>query len=363
MFRTALAVLVVAIGSAVGSAKEDPAPRRQKLVINYGGGGWKDNQVQEPCILVNPKDPHKLIMFYGGATTQAKGGIGSLGKAWADVSDPWTWHEDPENPIFRSDPKIAFESESVRIDAAIYNQATDEYWIYYTGHSAQTHTDAIGLATCPAGDDGYKAVTAAHIKRYEQNPILSPGGPGRMDETCVSQGAIFREGGAWYSFYSYRTKTKTLPGIRLATSTDGKHWKKEPGPDLLTAAPETLYFEWHQVYKIGNLYVMLLEGYNGGTRWGADVAISDKLTSGWRKLPTTLIDQTTWPGYSDATEFHVATPAIYQINGKWLLFVQAAHSGFYIVQHWAMYCVEFDDIERQILAMSRPESGAAKHGG
>ena len=93
---------------------------------------------------------------------------------------------------------------------------------------------------------------------------------------------------------------------------------KEPGPDLLTAAPEAQYFEWHQVYKIGERYVMLLEGYNGGKRWGPDVAISASLASGWKKLSISLIDQTTWPGYSDDTEFHVATPAIYQINGKWL---------------------------------------------
>jgi hypothetical protein len=352
MLRTVLVLLVVAIVSSFGFGKDDIVRRPPERVINYGGGGWKENQVQEPCILPNAKDPHKLIMFYGGATTQAMGGNGSIGKAWADVSDPYTWHEDPDNPIFRPDPGITFESESVRLDAAIYHETTDEYWIYYTGHSATTHADAIGLAICPAGNDGYSEVTAAHIKRYAQNPILFPGGQGRADETFVSQGAIFRENGSWYSFYSYRTPTKTLPGIRLATSADGKHWKKEPGPDLLTAAPEAQYFEWHQVYRIGKLYVMLLEGYNGGQRWGADVAISGKLTSGWKKLPTTLIDQTTWPGYSDTTEFHVATPAIYQINGKWYLFVQAAHSGFYIVQHWAMYCIEFDDIERKIAATS-----------
>jgi hypothetical protein len=39
-----------------------PPPQR---IINYGGG-WKDGQVNEPCILVNPKDPTKLIMFFSG---------------------------------------------------------------------------------------------------------------------------------------------------------------------------------------------------------------------------------------------------------------------------------------------------------
>jgi len=111
-------------------------------------------------------------------------------------------------------------------------------------------------------------------------------------------------------FYSYRTATETLPGIRLATSRDGKQWTKQPGPDLLRAAPEQLYIEWHQVYKIANRYVMLYEGYHGGTRWGPCVATSSSLTTGWEKASASLFDQTKWPNYSDETMFHVATPAI-----------------------------------------------------
>lgn len=349
--QTASLLLILSVVASHAAGQVASGPPRQQMIINFGGGGWKDNQVEEPCILPNPKDPAKLIMFFSGATTQAEGGNGSLGKAWANVSDPFTWHEYDGNPIFQSNPEIGFESKSVRLDSVIYNQATDEYWIYYTGtRRSATQIDSIGLATCPTGKDGYSDVDASHIKRYAQNPILSPHAQGRTDENCVSQGAIFRENGQWYSFYSYRTSTQTLPGIRLATSRDGTHWTKQPGPDLLTAAPEAQYFEWHQVYKIGGKYVMLLEGYNGGRRWSPDVAVSARLTSGWKTLPPTLIDQTTWPGYSDATEFHVATPAVYQIGGKWYLFFQAAHSGFYIVQHWAMYCLEANDIVKRIIA-------------
>ena len=44
-------------------AQVPAAPQR---IINYGGGGWKNGQVNEPVILVNPKDKSKLIMFYSG---------------------------------------------------------------------------------------------------------------------------------------------------------------------------------------------------------------------------------------------------------------------------------------------------------
>jgi predicted GH43/DUF377 family glycosyl hydrolase len=231
----------------------------------------------------------------------------------------------------------------------IYHEALDEYWIYYTGTGKASRADAIGLATCPAGKDGYSEVVPANIKRFAGNPVLSPKGQGRDDETFVSQGAVFRENGLWHSFYSYRTASQTLPGIRLATSRDGREWTKTPGPDLISGAPETLYIEWHQVFKIGDRYVLLFEGYNGGKRWGADAATSTSLTKEWKKAATTLIDQTKWPGYSDETHFHVATPALYRFDGKWYLYFQAAHSGYYIVQHWAMGCIEADDIVKQLL--------------
>ncbi len=334
-----LICLLASLTLPTPAQRVSPAPKK---IINYGGGGWKDGQVNEPCILVNPKDATKLIMFYSGM--KLGGSAGAIGKAWANVTDPFTWHKDDANPIFRADPGISFEESAIRLDTVLYNKATDEYWIYYTGSNFKTQADAIGLATCPAGKDGYIQITPANIKRYEGNPILTPKGQGREDESYVSQGAVFREKGLWYSLYSYRTAKEVLPGVRLATSPDGKHWTKQPGADLLSAAPESQYIEWHQVYKIKNQYVMLYEGYNGGTRWGADVAISSSLTSGWKKAPIDVFDQTKWTGYSDETMFHVATPAIYQIKGKWYLYFQAAHSGYYIKQHWALWAMECNQV-------------------
>ena len=321
-------------------------PPKPRKIIDYGGGGWKDFQVEEPCILVNPKDTNKLIMFYSGVKL---GGPVCHGKAWADVSDPFTWHEDANNPFFGGDPKIAPEG-SIRLDSVIYNEALDEYWIYYTGADSRSQA-VINLATCPAGKDGFSEVVTANIKRFKDNPILTPNGQERDDGNCVSEGAVFRENGVWYLFYSYRSETKILPGIRLAISTDGKHWAKVSGPDILSAAPEQKYIEWHQVYKLGDRYLLLYEGYNGGTRWGADVATSSSLTGDWKKAPVNLFDQAKWPNYSDETMFHVATPAIYNFNNKWYMYFQAAPSGEYINQHWALWGIECDDVVKKLIPL------------
>ncbi|MFN0120924.1 MAG: hypothetical protein ACKV2V_10510 [Blastocatellia bacterium] len=317
-------------------------------IIDYGGG-WKNGQVNEPVILVNPRNPARLIMFY--SAMQLGGSAGAIGKAWADVRQPLVWHEDSDNPILAPDPAITFEISGIRLDAVIYDRARDEYRIYYTGSNARIKADAIGLATCPVGRDGYSDVTPANIKRYAGNPILSPGGQGRDDETYVSQGAVFREKGMWHSLYSYRTAQQTLPGIRHATSRDGLRWTKTPGPDLLTAAPGAQYVEWHQVYKINGRYVMLYEAYNGGVRWGANVAVSDKLTGGWRKLPGVFADQTAWANYADETMFHVATPAIYRIGGHWYLYFQAARAGPYYKQPWALWGIVCDEALQRVLAV------------
>lgn len=345
-----LAVVAPLLALSLAIQRSEAAePASPQPIIRFGGGGWKDGQVNEPIILVNPKDATKLVMFYSGM--KLGGRDGAIGKAWANVTEPMVWHEDEANPLLTGDPNIPFEAKGIRLDAVLYRSELDEYWLYYTGASANKHVTAIGLATCAAGDDGYSAITPANLRRHAGNPILSPGGQGRNDESHVSQGAVLREGDRWYSLYSYRTKEQILPGVRLATSSDGKEWIKTPGPDLLTAAPEQKYIEWHQVQKIGDRYVMFFEGYNGGTRWGADVAVSTSLTSGWQKLPLDLIDQTRRPNYADDAMFHVATPAVYRIDGRWRLYFQAAPQGYYINQHWTLWGVECDDVMRKIEAI------------
>ena len=76
-----------------------------KMIISCGGSGRKDGQVQEPCILANPKDAGTLVMFFAGM--KLGGTSGAIGKAWANVAEPFVWHEDANNPILRGDPVLS----------------------------------------------------------------------------------------------------------------------------------------------------------------------------------------------------------------------------------------------------------------
>ena len=55
-----------------------------------------------------------------------------------------------------------------------------------------------------------------------------------------------------------------------------------------------------------------------------------------------FVEQTAWPNYRDDVMYHVATPAIYLLDGAWYLYFQAAHSGFYCNQPWALFGLRCD---------------------
>jgi hypothetical protein len=136
---------------------------RGRVFIDRLSAPWQSQQVQEACVLPNPKDPEKLIMFYSGVPASNRRTC-FIGKAWALKSDPFTWHQDPANPVFLPAGGDAWDSNSIRLDAVLYIPEEDAYYIYYSGTRSLVQ-DQIGLAICPAGADGYSDVGLATIRR------------------------------------------------------------------------------------------------------------------------------------------------------------------------------------------------------
>ena len=325
-----------------------------KVIINRSGWAWQSQQVQEPCILPNPKNPGRLIMFYSGVSA-ANRAVSTVGKAWALTGDPWTWHQDAQNPFFGPGP-TGWDSGTIRLDVVLYIPDEDAYYLYYSGTTG-TIQDRIGLAICPAGPDGYSAVGAKTVIRWGDQPVLAPDPSAPYFEEMVSQAAVLREWNAsaqrwdWHMYYSYRGRNETLPGIRRATSRDGKtwtrHWQKSDPRGLGHIFQSTVgaYYEWHQISKVGRTYVLCMEvGPERGRRWRPGLAVSLNPTEGWVQFDLDLMLQTKWPEiYSDNTLYHVATPAIYFIADRWYLFAQACArpvSDNYIDGNWELWCFE-----------------------
>ena len=329
---------------------------RGEIIIKRADAPWQSQQLQEPCILSNPKDPKRLVMFYSGVPATNRN-LCFLGKAWALKSDPFTWHQDEHNPVF-GPGKQGWDSGNIRLDAVLYLPEEDSYYIYYSG-TAGSIQDRIGLAICPAGPDGYSGITPAAIQRAVPYPVLAPEPAAPYFEQMASQAAVWREWNSeqqrwdWCLYYSYRGKDGILPGLRLATSRDGKTWtrhynEKDPrGMGQIFKSTPGAYYEWHQVFKTGNTYVLSIEvGISAGKRWRPVIAVSLRPDAGWLQTDVDTVLQTKWEGlYRDDQIYHVATPAFYQINGLWYLYTQACAlpgNGNYIDGQWELWCFTCD---------------------
>jgi len=360
VLRGLLATLYVWIPGAVQAAESQttqdaaPAAVHGEMILARGDHEWMSQQIEEPCILPNPKNPERLIMLYG-AVPASNRSTAAIGKAWADKRDPFKWHQDEANPIFKPNGK-GWDSNSFRLDTVLYIPEEDAYYMYYSGAKGNVQ-DRIGLAICPAGPDGYSSITDENITRFGAAPVLAPESAAPYHEEMSSQAAVMREWNAetkqwdWYMYYSYRGKDGVLPGIRLATSSDGKIWTRQfntadpRGMGQIFQSTPNAYYEWHQIFKVENTYVLCIEvGIEHGVRWRPVHAVSTHPTQGWRQLDPDTMLQTQWQGlYTDSTLYHVATPALYQIEGKWCLYIQACGrpaNDNYIDGAWEMWAIE-----------------------
>ena len=338
---------------AAGDANAPQTAIRGEVIIKRAAAPWESQQVQEPCILPNPKDPTRLVMFYSGVPATNRN-VCFIGKAWALKSDPFTWHQDEHNPVFGPGQQ-GWDSGNIRLDSVLYIPEEDAYYIYYSATTASIQ-DRIGLAICPAGADGYSGINPAAIRRVGTQPVLLPEPAAPYFEQMVSQAAVWRERDAtgqrwnWFMYYSYRGKDGILPGLRLATSPDGEKWtrqfnEKDPrGMGQIFPSTPGAYYEWHQVFKIGKTYFLSMEvGVSAGKRWRPVIAVSQHPEGGWVQLDVDALLQTRWEAlYRDDMMYHVATPAMYDIAGKWYLYAQACPqpgNGNYIDGHWDLWCI------------------------
>jgi hypothetical protein len=293
-------------------------------IINYGGGGWKDSQVQEPVIFPDPTDATKLIMLFAGMASPVASGTQHIGIATATVADPYTWTESPANPWIADNNR--------RIDSVVVS-GTDVYIVSTNVGGAFVsllHSGNLTYATANAGTATWD-ITA--------EPYIGPSG----DETFLGQAAqVTDENGHDCYIYAYRTAGATLPGLRAQIN------GVKIG-NIITlggaGAPDEHFIEWHSIVKIGSKFVLTYEGYSGnddnnpaGQLWTINMATADSVAGPWTKSPHNPI--WTGNGVSAPDKWHVATPAWYNIGGQWYLFYQAGNldpaTNFYYNNNWSM---------------------------
>jgi hypothetical protein len=134
-----------------------------------------------------------------------------------------------------------------------------------------------------------------------------------------------------------------LPGIRYATSKDGKVWVKQGEGDLLSRGQEgsvdSRYFEWKQVFRAFNKNILVWEAFSG-KEWAVCMASADSPAGPWIKSQRNPVFR---PSGVEGTfdKLFVATPAFYLINNKWYLYFQgASDGGNYNYNTWDMGAAE-----------------------
>lgn len=292
-------------------------PGRQETVnpiLSYDlGVAWKGGQVMEPSIIVDPKDSSRLLMYFCGQQHGGTAsGVGGISRMTADADDPKVWTEEPTGPLISPGASGAWDDVNIRCDCVVYDPVADQFKLYYTGNGGGP--DRIGLATSP-GNDGLT------FTKHASNPIFTEAQVTGITASQVCESAVWRADAThWYMFYAHSGSDGQLPNIRLATSPDGIVWTDTGTVSWAKGANGTYddtFKEWHQITKVGSDFVLIAECYDGD-RWTVGAASSPTLTGTFTKLADPIFVGSGESGTFDKT--HVATPAIYNLDGQWFLF-------------------------------------------
>ncbi len=286
-------------------------------IIDLVPGSFYASFVGDPCVVVDPNDASRLMMFMSAVETQGSF-ASTIGLFTAPVSDPYTWTP-YGNVVTQTD---VWEGVGVRLGSVFVDSGV--FYMYYTGIALANASASIGTATSSDGITWTKSAS---------NPVLTPTGQGRKDGTHVSEPAVLKDGSSWTMLYAYRGAF-ILPGFRAATSSDGITWTKYGSGDVFTA-PQ--YAEFHQLFKTDGAYYLVYESGNDTNRYKIYMAIGAASTGPFIPIQANpILVGSDIVGTFD--RYHVATGNLTFINGQWHLFYQGAGTTDqpYVDNDWRM---------------------------
>jgi predicted GH43/DUF377 family glycosyl hydrolase len=126
-------------------------------------------------------------MWYSGGEQGEPNAIG-----YATSPDGLRWTKHGNNPIFRPDPKNAWEND--RVTACQVLRVGDWHLMFYIGFRDEAHAQ-IGVARSRDGVTGWQ--------RHPANPIVRPG-KGKWDHDAVYKPFVIRDGKGWLLWYNGR---------------------------------------------------------------------------------------------------------------------------------------------------------------
>jgi predicted GH43/DUF377 family glycosyl hydrolase len=126
-------------------------------------------------------------MWYSGGEQNEPNAIG-----YATSPDGLTWTKHKDNPVFRPDPKNAWEQD--RVTGCQVVPWRDGFLMFYIGFRDESHAQ-IGLARSKDGITGWS--------RHPANPIIRPG-LNKWDHDAVYKPYAIFDGAKWLLWYNGR---------------------------------------------------------------------------------------------------------------------------------------------------------------
>ncbi len=191
--------------SAIGYAVSDDGKtwkRAADAPVLSAEQAWEKPAVMCPHVLYDERE--KLYrMWYSGGEQYEPNAIG-----YATSSDGLKWVRDEMNPVFRPDPKSAWEKD--RVTACQVVRHGDGYLMFYIGFADRDHAQ-IGLARSKDGVSGWERCAA--------NPIIRPG-KGQWDADAVYKPYAIFDGKRWLLWYNGRRGGVEQIGVAIHDGED-----------------------------------------------------------------------------------------------------------------------------------------------
>jgi predicted GH43/DUF377 family glycosyl hydrolase len=147
---------------------------------------WEKGAVMCPHVLYDEKQKLYRMWYSGGEQYEPD----AIGYATSADGLKWTRHE--KNPVFRPEPKSAWEKD--RVTACQVVRQGEWHVMFYIGFADKDHAQ-IGLARSKDGVTGWE--------RHPANPVVRPG-KGRWDADAVYKPCAVFDGKRWLLWYNGR---------------------------------------------------------------------------------------------------------------------------------------------------------------
>ena len=147
---------------------------------------WEKVAVMCPYVMWDA-DAGQFRMWYSGGEQMEPNAIG-----YATSPDGMTWTKNKDNPVFRPDPKSAWEKH--KVTGGQIEKMDGWHVMFYIGFSDENHAQ-IGIARSRDGITNWQ--------RHRANPIVRPGRKKWDHDACYKPCAIF-DGKKWLLWYNGR---------------------------------------------------------------------------------------------------------------------------------------------------------------